>query len=349
MNHESITINGQKINREGLPAFTHAWKGDAGIPDFLNSWFDGENFIPAFTSGSTGKPKKIKLIKEYARHSALATLNILDLKKGDSSLLSMPANYIAGRMMLVRAIVGQLNLIPVLPSSAPSIPDRTIDLAAFTPHQFRGIIESENNGHYRRIKNILLGGSPVPEELIDGLEKFPGRIFETFGMTETYSHIALRMRYPVKEEYFQAVGPVSFSLENERLVIHAPHLGIEALNTNDLVELDGTRRFRWLGRSDYVINSGGIKLHPEIIEAKLATVLKSPFFITGKPDKIYGQKVVLVVERSEKASTEDQLINEINQILSKYEKPKSIIWVDYMVMTTTGKINRNATINHFNI
>lgn len=349
MNQDSITIYGQKINQKELPIFADTWEGDSAIPGFLNSWFDDGDSIPAFTSGSTGKPKKIKLIKEFARASALATLNILGLKAGDSSLLSMPANFIAGRMMLVRAIVGQLNLIPIPPSSFPSIPERPIDLAAFTPHQFGGIIDSKNHGHYRQIKNILLGGSPVSEELIGRLEKFPGRVFETFGMTETYSHIALRMRYPKDEEYFQAVGPVTFSQENDKLVIHAPHLGIEVLNTNDLVELDGINRFRWLGRSDYVINSGGIKLHPEIIEAKLATVLKSPFFITGIPDNMYGQKVVLVIEKSSQNFTDVQLNNEINHLLDKYEKPKSIIWVDNMILTPTGKINRMATIDYFHI
>ncbi len=350
MKQDYITLNGQKINGQilntdpkALKVFKRKWMGDPAIPEFIEAWWDHKDTIPAYTSGSTGIPKRIYLGKDYAMKSARASLDILDLKPGNTALLSMPAHYIGGRMMIIRAIMGQLNLITIGPSSVPIIPDQPIDLAAFTPHQFQGILQEGPSSGYSKIKNILLGGSPVPEDLITPTTEFPGRIYETYGMTETYSHIALRKLHPVRESFFQAVGPTTFSLDGDKLIIHAPHLGIKALKTNDMGELDGPTRFRWLGRADFVINSGGIKLYPEIIENKLRTLIKTPFFITGKSDPKYGEKVILVMEQNNDALPEDQLHIKMDQILSKYEKPKSIIWVDSVIRTATGKINRKAT------
>lgn len=350
MKQDFVTLNGQKVNGKTLKAepkelkvFKRKWMGDPAIPEFIEAWWDSKSTIPAYTSGSTGIPRRIALGKDYAIKSAQATLDILGLKPGDTALLSMPAHYIAGRMMIIRAIVGQLNLVTIGPTSEPKIPEQTIDMAAFTPHQFQSILDKEPANEYYRVKNILLGGSAVPDDLISQVTDFPGQIYETYGMTETYSHIALRKLYPDHEPYFEAVGSTTFSLDGENLIIHAPHLGIKKLHTNDTGELDGPTRFRWLGRADYVINSGGIKLHPESIESKLRQFIKTPFFITGKSDKKYGKVVALVMEKHSDALPEKQLKKIIPNILDKYEKPKTIIWVDKIIMTPTGKINRKAT------
>lgn len=350
MNQKHITIKGLKIDAKKLTKdpkafkiFKRKWMGDPAVPEFLMKWWDKKETITAYTSGSTGIPKRIELNKDYALKSARATLDKIGLKKGNTAMLSMPAHYIAGRMMLVRAIEGELNLIPVRPASIPDIPNEEIDLAAFTPHQFQSIIQSTDNNHYRNIKNILLGGSPVQIEMGEQLTDFPGRIFETFGMTETYSHVAIRQIHPVRDPFFSAMESVTFSTKDDKLVIHAPHIGIDALETNDIVKLDGNSRFQWLGRADNIINSGGIKIHPELIENKLAEIIKAPFFITGKSDKKYGEKVVLIVERDPDTMSEKQLQKLIKDVLDKYEKPKAIIWVDNMIMTPTGKINRAKT------
>lgn len=350
MKQDYITLNGQKINGKTLnrdpkelKVFKRKWMGDPAVPEFIEAWWDRKKTIPAYTSGSTGVPKRIPLGKKYALKSARATLDILGLKPGNTALLSMPAHYIGGRMMIIRAILGQLNLITIGPSSVPVIPDHPIDLAAFTPHQFQGILQKGSSTNYQKIKIILLGGSPVPDDLMIHAIDFPGQIYETYGMTETYSHIALRQLHPVQESYFQAVGSTSFSLDGDKLIIHAPHLGIDALQTNDIGELDGPTRFRWIGRSDNVINSGGIKLHPEMIENKLRNFIKTPFFITGKPDTTYGESVALVMEQHPDTIAEDKLQDILDEIFDKYEKPKSITWVDNIIMTPTGKINRKAT------
>ncbi len=356
MKHDFITLNGQKINGKALAAdpkalrvFKRKWMGDPAIPEFIEKWWNKKNTIAAYSSGSTDIPKRITLGKEYALKSARATLDILDLQPGDTALLSMPAHYIAGRMMITRAIEGQLNLITIGPTSTPQIPELPIDVAAFTPHQFQSILEKESKDRYFNIKNILLGGSPVPDDLIEHITDFPGHIYETYGMTETYSHIALRQLHPVRQKYFEAVGSTSFSLDGEKLIIHAPHLGIKNLHTNDTGELDGTTRFRWLGRADHVINSGGIKLHPETIENKLHQFVKTPFFVTGKPDPTYGEVAVLVMEQHPDTVPENQLVEIMDNILDKYEKPKSIKWVDRIVLTPTGKTNRRATIKKHDI
>jgi len=346
---ESICIHHQKIYLEDIPAWAAHWKGDPGIPDFLQHWTDDNPAFPALTSGSTGHPIPILLRKDYAWTSARATIGYLGLSPGTNILLSMPAVYIAGRMMIVRALAGDFNLIPVQPSSRPSIPDLPIELAAFTPHQFHHIVGSTENLSNLNVRNILLGGAPVSIELIKQVELFRGRIFETFGMTETYSHVAMRERYPVDQPYFEAVGPVTFSQINGRLIIHAPHLGIDALETRDVVKLNGDTRMEWLGRADNVINSGGIKIHPELVEKKLATFIHRPFFITGQKDRKYGQRVVIVIEKGKDGSEDLRLLEGLDDILDRYEKPKSTVWVDTMIYTETGKINRKATCQYYRI
>lgn len=348
-NFESISINHTKIFREDLPAFNANWKGDPAIPDFLQVWADETPTFPALTSGSTGNPTTVFLQKAYAWASARATVDFLNLSPGTDILLSMPAAYIAGRMMIVRALAGAFNLIPVRPSSRPTIPALPLELAAFTPHQFHHIVDSLDKPNTLKIRNVLLGGAPVSSGLMEKVKEFQGRIFETFGMTETYSHVAMRMRYPVDEPYFEAVGPVTFSQKNDLLIIHAPHLGIEALQTRDVVKLYGKKRMEWLGRADNVINSGGVKIHPELVEKKLVPHIKNPYFITSQDDPKYGQRVVLVIEKGKDGLENPHLLHRINEILGRYEKPKSTVWVDTMIYTKTGKINRKATCQHYRI
>lgn len=344
--YESITIDHNIIHAADVQKFTAAWEGDPGLPDFLKAWYDDSDSFSAFTSGSTGKPTNVVLYKEYAEASARATIQYLGLSPGSNALLSMPAKYIAGRMMIIRALIGRFNLLTIPPASCPAIPDMPIELAAFTPHQFQNIIRSAVDITSLQINHVLLGGSPVPDNLIRGIDRFSGRIYETFGMTETYSHVAMRKRYPIEDDYFEAVGPTSFSDQDGKLQIQAPHLGIEDLQTNDVVELDGTRRFRWLGRADHVINSGGIKIHPESVESKLKASIPNPHFIAGQPDPVYGQRVVLVVQKVDNGLTESEILSRMDERLEKYEKPKSIVWVDTMMYTPTGKINRFQTLKH---
>lgn len=321
---------------------------DQDIRTFLKDWYDPRDYIEAFTSGSTGKPKRIRLQKTFAANSARATLKYFSIAPGSDALLSLPVRYIAGRMMLIRALEGRLHLHTAEPSSRPRIPDRPIDFAAFTPHQFYNLIDIPDFIPAVKIKNIILGGSQVPSDVSEKADGFKGKIFETFGMTETYSHVAIRSVYPDVSSYFEAVPGVTFYTENDCLVIRAPHLGIESLRTNDRVRLLDEQHFEWIGRADFVINSGGIKIFPEEIEKKLADEIGKPFFITGIPHPALGEQVALVLEKEHFIKN---LVNEkiFNRKLSKYEKPRTTIYVHRIEKTPTGKINRSATLKKDNI
>lgn len=321
---------------------------DTDIYSFLKEWYNQKNHVEALTSGSTGSPKTIQLKKTYATASARATLDFFSIPHGATALLSLPVRYIAGRMMVIRALVGKLRLYTTPPASHPHIPDKNIDFAAFTPHQFYHISGSSDKMKDLNIKTIILGGSPVTSDILERASGFGGEIYETFGMTETYSHIALRPLYPRVSNWFRAVPGVHFRSEEGHLIIDAPHLGIHALKTNDQIQLKSKTEFQWLGRSDFVINSGGIKIFPETIEKKLAKTFSSPFFITGIPHPSLGEQVALVLEKGQIESFQEKE-SIFNRKLSKYEKPRTTIYVHRIVKTATGKINRSATLQKDNI
>lgn len=313
------------------------------IEHFLRLWWDENPFLYGQTSGSTGKPKTIKLQKRFCIASAQSTLTFFGIQPEQTALLSMPAQYIAGRMMMVRAIVGQLNLITTDVSSAPKIPDRPIFLSAFTPHQMQHMLTA---GHFpisSPMPFILLGGAAVSEELIQQIPAFDGGIYETYGMTETYSHVAIRQRYPINQPYFHAVPGVSFGQRQGQLSIQAPHLGQDDLITQDIVELKNQQTFLWRGRADFVVNSGGVKLFPEKIEEKLFGNIPAPFFFYGLPDPVLGQKLVMVVENTEILELE-KLSSIFEKYLNKLERPKEIIFVSEMKFTKSGKLNRKLTL-----
>ncbi|WP_236975994.1 AMP-binding protein [Membranihabitans maritimus] len=317
---------------------------------FLKNWFDDSAEFPGFTSGSTGTPKLIRLVKEYCWASALSTLSYFKIKPKTNALLSMPARFIAGRMMIVRAIAGELNLKMISPSSVPDIPGTLLSLAAFTPHQFGNLLNEPEKNKGGQIELILLGGAPVSADLIQKMEEvgIKSRVFETFGMTETYSHIAIKSLYPEKKSFFEAVPNVRFDQEDGQLIIHAPHIGREYLKTNDMVELISDQKFKWMGRADFVVNSGGIKLFPEKIENKLSGFIEEVFFSYGVPDKALGQRLILVVEEGG-IQDEDEIWKIADTRLEKYEKPKEVFFVREIQYTSSGKIDRSQTLlkNHY--
>ncbi|WP_236970101.1 AMP-binding protein [Membranihabitans marinus] len=315
---------------------------DTALVDFIEMWFDDEDSFWGQTSGSTGIPKKMKIAKADCRASAMATLTYFSLKEGQTALLSMPAQYIAGRMMVVRAIVGGLNLLTTTVSSCPILPNRTLDLTAFTPHQFSNMISTGQFPIPHTMSVVLLGGAPVSRELIDQIPKSSANIYETFGMTETYSHVAIKAIYPSSQSYFEAVPGVNFTVVDQRLKIHAPHINQPDLLTNDRVDLLSDTRFVWIGRFDFVINSGGVKLSPEVLEDKLNPYIEEPFYFYGAPDQTLGQRLVLVMESKENFDMKN-LKNILYEHLSKLERPKEIIFVSRMIFTKSGKLDRRRT------
>jgi o-succinylbenzoate---CoA ligase len=315
------------------------------LNDFVKQWKSDLEYFTLQTSGSTGKPKQIRVSRQSMIRTAALTGQVLDLKKGDTALLCMPLEFVAGKMMLVRALVLGLNLVAVKPSSNPlkEVSSETIiDFAAMTPMQVQETLkEPATYIKLSKIKKLIIGGAPVNRQLENELQQMPGEIFETYGMTETLTHIALRKINGTKRsESFSVLPGIKISTDNRGcLIIHASHLDDPNVITNDLVEIISPTQFRWLGRADNMINSGGIKIFPEQLEKKLENMIKERFIFTGTPDGKLGEKLVLVIETStpEKFETLPGLSAEN---LGSYEKPREVMFLEQFPETSTGKINR---------
>lgn len=346
---ESIRLNGILYNRQNIYQLHsrcesgHSWKNE--IYHFLQNWFDDLDFIFAQTSGSTGEPKNIQLSKQSMINSARMTNQFFGLTVDSIGLLCLPASYIAGKMMLVRAIVSGFNLLSVEPSANPfETLDTPIDFTAITPYQ---LFHAAGSLQKNPVGKIIVGGGPVTGKLEKLAETLPSELYETYGMTETCSHIALR-RFNGKEksDYFTALMGVTIRLDERGcLAIKAPHLLKEEIQTNDIVELKGTDSFRWLGRADSTINSGGIKIHPEQLEKKLENIIPYAFFITSLPDEIFENRVVLVIESEAYTSgQEKELKGQLSEVLSKYEIPKQILYLPAFIYSQSNKVLRKETL-----
>jgi O-succinylbenzoic acid--CoA ligase len=349
MRNESIKLNGIIYNQENLDQLLIDNEPDTSwqtsIYQFLQNWFDDSDFILAQTSGSTGKPKKIQLSKQAMMNSARMTNQFFGLNATSIALLCLPASYIAGKMMLVRALVGGFNLITVEPKANPFEDLQSeIDFTAITPYQLQHSIESL---HAKTVRKIIVGGSQVTTKLENSVATISAELFETYAMTETCSHIALRQFNGVgKSDFFSVLDGVTIRQdERECLVVEAPHLLNQEIRTNDMVQLIGTTSFRWLGRIDSVINSAGVKIHPELVEKKLEGIIPTSFFISSVPDEELDNKVILIIESNPYTSQEEERLKvQLRNILSIYEIPKQIIYLPAFVYSESNKILRHKTL-----
>ena len=323
------------------------------IYQFLETWFSTDNFISVKTSGSTGGPKDIKLQKSQMVNSALATGSFFNSKENTTALLCLPIAYIAGKMMLVRALTLGWYL-DVIPSN--SFPLRGIkkqyDFSAMVPLQLENSINSLN-----RIKKLIVGGGVVSRQLQYKIKHTTCAVYATYGMTETITHIAVKKLNNFNNSATKAIETSFFDIlpnveiyKDVRgcLVINAPKVSSDVIFTNDIIDLISDHQFKWLGRFDNVINSGGIKLHPEKIEEKLSKIIKNRFFVAGITDDRLGEKLVLVIEQDVASNlTIKSVISKITELklLSKFEFPKEIYFVAEFVETATKKIQRKQTLN----
>ena len=341
--HSDFRLNGVSYDRDRLLTFAHELCNSkeeylTELGRFLLDWLSDNPEIKLQTSGSTGEPTQLRAPKAMLSASAMTTVKALALQPKQQALLCLPVRHIAGKMMLIRALLAGLWIDVIEPTASPMV-SKTYDFTAMTPHQLRTSLD-----HLDRFKQIIVGGAPVDDSLRSALKGHASTIYSSYGMTETYSHVALQ-NLSAGETHYTAVDHVRFSTHGDALVIHTPHIGIEKLITTDCVDLISSTQFLWKGRSDHVINSGGIKLHPEQIEKALSTIISVPFFVFGKPDKRLGQSLSIVFE--------GHLPNEIETMvssldtLSKYEKPK-----DYFVLSqfirSNGKILRKQTLKAIN-
>ena len=350
---DTIRLNGTTYNRSNFEQlhFTDepqdSWRN--AIYHFLQNWFDDSDFILAHTSGSTGKPKSIQLLKQSMLNSARMTNQFFGLDAASVALLCLPASYIAGKMMLVRAMVSGFNLINVAPSANPfeKLPI-SIDFAAITPYQ---LFHSAESLQKASVHKIIVGGSPVTSKLEHLSENIPSELYETYGMTETCSHIALRQfNGKGKSDCFIVLDGITIRQDDRGcLTIKAPHLLKDEIQTNDVVELIGRDSFRWLGRADSAINSGGIKIHPEQVEKKLEGIISSSYFISSVPDEVLENKVVLVIESETYTPQQEEILkSQLENLLGKYELPKQIFYIPRFIYSSGNKVLRKATLDNVN-
>lgn len=308
------------------------------LEEFMADWHSPSPTILVHTSGSTGKPKPLLVEKKRMEASARLTCEVLALKPGDSALLCMPLDYIAGKMMVVRSIVGKLNLVCVEPSGHPlkGLNEAPV-FAAMVPMQvYNSLKVDEERRLLCGIKYLIIGGGAVSKEMAAELQTLPNAVWSTYGMTETLSHIALRrLNGNEASEWYEPFESVDVALNDEGcLMINAPLVCSKTLITNDIAEIapDG-RHFRIRGRKDNVICSGGIKMQIEEIEAKLHPHVNVPFIITKRKDEKFGETVVMLAETKDI----DMLKAVCQERLSKYEQPHYYIYTNSIPTTETGK------------
>ena len=318
------------------------------LDEFLEEWNNPSPYVHVQTSGSTGTPKPMLVEKQRMLNSARITCDFLGLREGDTALLCMSLDYIAGKMMVVRSIERGLKLITVEPSGHPlSTPHSPLEFAAMVPMQvYNSLQVPEEKERLMRIRHLIIGGGAIDDALASALKTFPNHVWSTYGMTETLSHIALRcLNGPEASEWYTPFPSVKVSLnEDSCLVIDAPLVCPSRLVTNDIAELSsGTvpnMKFRILGRKDNVICSGGIKIQIETVERQLRPHLQAPFLITKRPDAKFGEVVVLLTEGTVPEAKEVCL-----RILPKYHQPRVYLHVDQIPLTATGKPARKEAEN----
>ena len=309
------------------------------VVQVLSSWWSSSDTMEMKTSGSTGSPRLIQHSKSAIEASAIRTLQHFQLSPGARIALAMPAEFVGGMMMVIRAAVGALELEVVEPKLMPSFSNNTMDFVALTPAQARAMCASKKHGQQMgQWKTLLLGGAPVQSDWLGGLSK-ELKVYESFGMTETISHFAVRQVAPILEDAFQCLPGIEVSSEsNGALSVQLPNQSM--VQTNDAVEIVNSRTFRWLGRLDDVINSGGVKVHPSAIAALLSSNIAEPFVVYGRPHEGLGEEVVLRIHAQEEPQDADQRRVELNHVFStslpRNHAPRSIEWKP-MEKTRSGK------------
>lgn len=361
MNHLSdienpILLEGNSYSREDLVNYCLEQVNNPGLAEWTKELMA---FIALFldpagatifqkSSGSTGDPKSFVLSREAMLLSAERTLRFFKLRRGERVLLSLPVHYIAGKMMVVRALLGGLDLQLREPSSRPLQDlNGSIDFAAMVPLQ---IEESLTHGDpLERITKLLIGGGELHPATREKLSRMSSpEVYESFGMTETYTHFALkRINGPDPDSNFKLLEGVRIGLDKRAcLEVEVPGITNGLLSTNDLVEInkqgDG---FSWLGRFDNLINSGGIKIIPELLEEQVRDCIGHECLVLPEPDRKLGNRLVLVVEFEGDDPPIEQWKDLLRNRLPAYEQPKRVLTVRVLPRNASMKPDRTSSRN----
>jgi o-succinylbenzoate---CoA ligase len=346
--HSSIRINAREVQLADMlsRAINPGSAFEEHTFSFIKSWLQGAEEFTLTTSGSTGAPKEITLSRNQLEQSAQRTIKALTLSSNHAALVCLDTRYIAGKMMLVRALEANMKIIAVEPASDPvqKLPvNHQPDFAALVPLQLETIFSDPVSlQKIQLFKTVILGGAAASESLKAKIKTLRPAVYATYGMTETVSHIALqKLNGPDAQEYFETLPDVKIKTdERDCLVIELPGFN-ETIITNDLVKLIDDSHFEILGRYDTIINSGGVKLVPETIERKIEPLLiNQSFFVAGIADDRLGQKLILLIEGEQ----QETLPAALKLALSAYEVPKKIVYLNQFIRTGTGKINRPKTL-----
>ena len=354
-------IEGREYSREALLKRCMEVEQDPSSPPWYRDLFafircfldEAAGPVSQLTSGTTGVPKEMTLDREAMTNSARRTLEFFRLRPGERVLSCLPVDYIAGKMMAVRALVGGLDLVPAEPSGRPlKGMSGTFSFAAMVPMQLHGSLNAGDD--LSVIRTLLVGGGELHPSLAErvagvaaGLGGSVPRVFESFGMTETYTHVALRrINGTDPDKAFRLMEGVKARQDDRGcLVVEAPGVTFGEVVTNDLVELDAPgRSFRWLGRHDNLISTGGIKVLPEILEARIGSLIGAECLVLPRPDEKLGQRLVLVAEwPGEDAPLEEWHIL-FRQQLALHEIPKQVITVPGLPRNASFKPDRQAAM-----
>ena len=355
--HESLEINNRNVriqdilNDESKPSSEFEFETFS----FIKQWMSGQEKFTFHTSGSTGASKVILFKRDQLIQSANSTISALDLSSQDIALVCLNPKFIAGKMMLVRSFVHNMKVLAIEPSSNPLDKlnfDQKIDFAAFIPLQLQTMIDTGAYARLNKIKSIIVGGSPILQPLLIQIGKhLRTDLHETYGMTETISHIAFK-DISRSEDHFKLLPRIQISTDERNcLIIKCPYLETP-VHTNDLVDMASDNTFRWIGRYDNVINSGGIKVVPEPIENEIGKIFTSlninfRFFVAGIPDLTFGNKVVLFIEGTMKDKEATQILERVRNSVPPFHSPRKIIPLNRFKSTKTGKINRPETLKSY--
>ncbi|MGB2397477.1 MAG: AMP-binding protein [Flavobacteriaceae bacterium] len=340
--HNRFLLNGNHYRFKDLfeIAYSFIKEGEPherAVGDFLMDWINPHPEITLKTSGSTGVPKTVTYNKQSMVNSALATGDHFKVKIGETALHCLNADFIAGKMMLVRAMILGLEIDLVPPTgNVLGHSEKVYDFVAMVPLQVENAFADLN-----RVKTLLMGGAPSTSILKEKLKQRTTHCYETYGMTETLTHIASR-KINGKSPYFTALPGVKLSTDGRGcLVIDVPYLRLEKIITNDVVKLNDNK-FLLQGRIDNVINTGGIKVIPEEIEAKVAHLITSSFIVVGVPDARLGQKIIVIVEGEPSTTLFGTL--QKSKDLAPYEIPKALYFLASFERTDNGKVKRQQTL-----
>jgi len=306
------------------------------VVEVLSDWWSDRSMVSSKTSGSTGAPKEIMHHKKAMVESAERTIRWFNLTEKTAASLVMPVRFIGGKMMLIRAIVGGWDLRIERPSRLPLV-QIPCDFVAMTVAQAAELIQ-ENSASWSQLSTVLLGGSMAEPRWIQEMPSGPV-VYESFGMTETISHFAIRQLKPHREEFFQCLrGFKVRSVDEGALEVVFPDG--KSLKTTDVVKLQSQTSFQWLGRLDAVVNSGGIKIHPEQVEREMAHLIHAPFKAYGEPHVTWGSQLVIRIHAAQPPRNaqqlEEQWIAWAKQHLPPNHAPKRIEW-KALRQTDSGK------------